>query len=67
MPGYIAKALARFEHLQPDRAQHSLYKYNIPQYGAKTQVTEQPDTTHPLHTQDTKLLQEIIETLLYYG
>ena len=67
MPGYIAKALARFEHPQPNRAQHSPYKCNTPQYGAKTQLTEHPDTTHPLHAKDTKRLQEIIGTLLYYG
>ena len=67
MPGYIEKALRRFEHQPPNRAQHSPYKCTIPQYGAKTQLTQPADTTHPLHKKDTKRLQEIVGTLLYYG
>ena len=67
MPGYIEKALARFEHSAPAKAQHSPYKCAVPQYGAKTQMTEAADTTAPLTTKDIKRLQEIIDTLLYYG
>ncbi|CAB9528638.1 expressed unknown protein [Seminavis robusta] len=67
MPGYITKALARFEHPHPNRAQNSPYKCNLPQYGAKTQLTAKADTTNPLQQKDTKRLQEIIGTLLYYG
>jgi hypothetical protein len=67
MPGYIQKALTRFEHPAPNRAQHSPYKCSTPQYGAKIQYSEAADTTNPLHPKETKKLQEIIGTLLYYG
>jgi hypothetical protein len=67
MPGYIQKALTRFEHPAPNRARHSPYKCSTPQYGAKIQYSEAEDTTKPLHPKETKQLQEIIGTLLYYG
>lgn len=67
MPGYIKKALERFEHRPPTRPQHSPYKYNRPQYGVKTQLTPPEDLTNPLNPKEIKRLQEIIGTLLYYG
>jgi hypothetical protein len=67
MPGYIQKALTRFEHPAPNRSQHSPYKCSTPQYGANIQYSEAADITNPLHPKETKKLQEIIGTLLYYG
>jgi hypothetical protein len=36
MPGYVAKALERFQHPTPTRPQHSPHDWQAPQYGTKT-------------------------------
>ena len=45
MPNYIDKALHKFQHPKPKRPEHSPYIHNIPQYGAKVQMTDPIDTT----------------------
>ncbi len=67
MPGYVDKALQRFEHPTPTRAEDSPHEWNKPQYGAKQQMTPDPDTSPPLEQQDIKRLQEVIGTLLFYA
>ena len=67
MPGYIAKALQRFQHNKPHTPQHSPHKWNQPNYGAKQQLTNPSDRSEPLSPSATKKLQEIIGTLLYYA
>jgi hypothetical protein len=37
MPGYIERALARFDHPKPKRPQDNPFKYIAPEYGAKVQ------------------------------
>ena len=67
MPGYIAKALLRFNHAPPKRAQHSPHAWTAPTYGAKVQLADAPDTSAPLSNQGITFLQQIIGTLLYYA
>ena len=67
MPGYIARALQRFMHPDPTRPQHSPHNWQQPQYGVKTQLTPEPDTSLPLDAADTTRVQEILGTLLYYA
>ena len=67
MPGYIECALQRFTHPMPTRPQHSPHAWQKPQYGAKTQYTTAPDTSPALDMSDTKCVQEILGTLLYYA
>ena len=67
MPGYIEKALQRFQHENPTKPEHSPHRYIEPQYGAPVQYTEPTDESEPLNKAETKLLQEIIGTLLYYA
>jgi hypothetical protein len=67
MPGYIEKALQRFQHENPIKPEHSPHRYIEPQYGAPVQYTEPIDESEPLNKAETKLLQEIIGTLLYYA
>ena len=67
MPGYIAKALQRFDHPTPARPEHAPHTWTRPQYGAPVQYTVPTDTSLPLTPQSTKRLQEIIGVLLYYA
>jgi hypothetical protein len=67
MPGFIERALLRFKHDMPLRPQHSPHRSAIPVYGVQQQLTTAPDTTPLLNAADTKTIQEIIGTLLYYA
>ncbi len=67
MPGYIEKALQRFQHIAPTRPQHAPHHWIPPQYGAPVQLTAPPDTTQHIDKPQTKRLQQIIGVLLYYG
>jgi hypothetical protein len=67
MPGYIEKALQRFQTPLPSRAQHSPHAWIAPTYGQPTQYTEPADTSEPLPPAGLTRLQEIIGTLLYYA
>mmetsp|Transcript_27292 Transcript_27292/g.38608 ORF Transcript_27292/g.38608 Transcript_27292/m.38608 type:complete len:116 (-) Transcript_27292:351-698(-) len=57
----------RFQHPTPSRPQDSPHNHDIPKYGAKIQYAKEPDTTAALNTKDTKKVQEIFSTLLYYA
>ena len=68
MDGYVEKALQRFNvATTPTKPQHAPSKWTRPQYGAKVQMTQEPDTSERLQKDGTKRLQEIIGTLLYYA
>jgi len=66
MPGYIKKALTRYQHPQPTVPQHTPYKTTTIQYGAKVQRVEK-DKSPPLMPEQIKHVQKIVGTLLYYG
>ena len=67
MPGYIERALQRFQHPHPARLQHSPHEWQKPNYGAKTQYAQAEDTSEPLDAADTKRVQEVLGTLLFYA
>ena len=66
MPGYVKKALQRFDHDSPTKPQDAPHPWTKPNYGAKQQMTE-IDTSPSLDHSGIKRLQEVIGTLLYYG
>ena len=66
MPGYINKALTKYQHPKPVTPQHAPYKAAPIQYGARVQRVE-VDTTQPLTPKLIKHIQDIIGTLLYYA
>jgi len=66
MPGYIDRALKRFQHPQPRRPEHAPHAWQKPTYGAKTQFVPEPDATPALDAANTKRVQEVIGMLLYY-
>ena len=67
MPGYVQRALTRFNHPRPTRDQHARHSWVSPQYGAVTQFTEDPDDSEPLVASNLKRLQQIIGVFLYYA
>jgi hypothetical protein len=56
MPNYVATALHQFQHQTSAREHHALSRYNRPQYGVKTQMTE-IDTSEPITPQQKLTLQ----------
>ncbi len=66
MPGYIGKALTKYQHLHPTVPQHAPYKTTTIQYGTKVQRVEE-DKSPPLMPEQIKWVQNIVRTLLYYG
>jgi hypothetical protein len=67
MPGYIERALQRFQHPNPSRPQHAPHAWEQVQYGAKTQYAPLPDDSPLLDAADTKRVQEVLGTLLFYA
>ncbi len=67
MPGYIDRALHRFQHPPPSRPQESPHQWQAPTYGATIQLALQPDDTPPISHTTRKYLQQVIGTLLYYA
>jgi len=67
MPGYIARALQRFQHPMPAIPEHSPHPWQRPIYGAKTQYAAQPDSADSLDASDTLRILEVLGTLLFYG
>jgi hypothetical protein len=67
MPKYIEATLLRFQHSAPAKLQYAPHPCNKPQYGAKVQMTEEPDNTPHLDKETVKRIQQIVGTLLYFA
>ncbi len=67
MPGYLDKVFLKFKHVAPSKKQNSPHPQAIPQYGAKTQYAESHDKSTLLNKEDTKHVQAVMGTLLYYA
>ncbi len=66
MPGYIARALSRFDHPPPPKKEHSPHPWNAPIYGSRQQFA-QHDSTPFVDAKHKLRLQEVLGTLLYYA
>ena len=67
MPGYIAKALLRFDIATPTRRVNSPGGWVRPQYGAKSQLTAPADTSPRLSPTEVQRVQQIIGVVTYYA
>jgi hypothetical protein len=65
MPGYVTKALTRFQHPPPVKSQDQPYLHAKPNYGAKTQHAMAEDTTPPLDKAGKKFIQEVCGVFLF--
>jgi hypothetical protein len=66
MPGYIDKALKKYQHPTTTAPQDAPYALAPIQYGAKVQQVE-IDTTSPLSPMKLKQVKHIVGTLLHYA
>jgi hypothetical protein len=66
MPGYVSNVLSKFQHDAPKHTQHTLSRYVIPVYGAKTQYTTK-DEIPPLTAQQCLTIQKVTGSVLYYA
>jgi hypothetical protein len=66
MPGYIERALTRFEHPPPFKPKYSPHAWNAPTYGSRQQYVTTV-TSELLNAKDTKRVQEVLGRLLYYA
>jgi hypothetical protein len=66
-PGYIEKALKTLCVTTPQRPQHLPYAWLAPTYGASIQYTTPNNISTPFDQEAKTRIQDIIETLLYYG
>ena len=67
MPGYIQKALIKFKHEKPKKTQNSPHPHVLPQYGTKIQYAKDEEISEPLSKEETKYVQAVVGTLLYYA
>ena len=67
IPGYVDAALKRFNHQRPAKPQYQPYPCQPIKYGAKTQFAEDEDTSPKLNKEDTKYIQEVTGTFLFYA
>jgi hypothetical protein len=65
MPGYINKALKKYQHPTPTAPQDAPYAVAPIQYDTKLHQVK-TDTTSPLSPTELKQVQDIVGTLLYY-
>jgi hypothetical protein len=63
----VAAALHKFQHAPPRQPCHAPSSYNKPQYGVKIQLTDPIDTTPSLTEPQTKRLQQVVGTFLFYA
>jgi hypothetical protein len=66
MPGYINRALQCFEHPTPRQPEHSPHAWTAPVYGSRQQYATR-DEAPILGAADTKRVQEVLGTLMYYA
>ena len=67
MPGYVHKALKKFQHPVPYRPQYAPHQWTHPVFSAKTQFSKDPGTSDKLTVDGTRRKQQINGTFLYYG
>jgi hypothetical protein len=65
MPGYVTKALTRFQHPPPVKSQDQPYPHAKPNYGAKAWHATAENTTPPLNKAGKKFIQEVCGVFLF--
>ncbi len=65
MPGYVRKALTRFQHPTPAKRQNQPYPHAKPNYGAKNQYSQENDDSPALSKAGKIFIQEVCGVFLY--
>ena len=67
MPNYVTKALHKFQHPTPKRAQYTPHQWTRPNYGATKQLATPLDTSPSIPEEQKSRIQQSIGTFLYYA
>ena len=67
IPNYVTKALHKFQHIAPKRAQYAPHQWTRPNYGSTKQLATPLDNLPPIPEELNRRTQQIIGTLLYYA
>ena len=68
MPGYVIRALTKFIHPNPHKPQHAPHTWIEPTYGYRQRQPPTEQSSAPLlDEKETKRVQKISGTFLYYG
>lgn len=67
IPGYVTKALAKYNHTHPQRPKFAPMKWTKPIYGRAVQYAKVESTLPVLDEKGTRRVQSKIGTFLYYG
>ena len=67
MPNYMIKALNKFQHPAPKRAQYAPHQWTRPNYGATKHLATTLDTPPPIPEERKRRIQKVIGTFLYYS
>ena len=65
IPGYLQKALSRFQHSPPVKQQDQPYPHIKPNYGAKKQYSQEDDDSPALNKAGKKIIQEVCGVFLF--
>ncbi len=65
MPGYVPKALTRFQHPPPTKQQDQPYPHVKPNYGAHTQYAQGEDISPALDKAGKRFIQEVCGVFLF--
>ena len=67
MPGYVKRALHKFQHPLPKQKQHSPHAWKPPKYGQCIQYCSDNHNSKTLPMPSKKRAQQIVGTFLYYA
>ena len=67
MTNYVTKALHKFQHPTPKRAQYAPHQWTLPNYVATKQLTTPFYTSPPIPEEQKRRIQQIIGTFFYYA
>lgn len=67
MPKFVEKALRKLQHIQLNKPQHQPHKHISPIFGHQEQFTTPPDESPYLTPTETRYIQSIVGSLLYYA
>ena len=67
MPGYVLRALQRYEHPMPAKPQHSPFPIPPKKFGAAAQEPDPPDTSPEVDDEQRTFVQRVVGSFMYYG
>ena len=67
MPKFVKNTLIKLQHSPPTKPQHSPHMHTSPIYGQQQKNTPPTDTSPYLDATETRHIQRIVDSFLYYA